>query len=280
VNSLSPVDAATLLKRYHFRPRHRLGQNFLQDATALHRITAEARIERRDSVLEIGCGFGSLTRHLSEVAETVIAVELDERLASIARSFLAGCPNVRIVCGDALALTPAELGLPAGYIVAANIPYYVTSPILRHLLESLPTPRRIVLTVQSEVAVRICAKPPDMSLLALSVQVYGSAEVVTRIPAAAFYPIPAVDSAVVRMEIYPSPRISPVLLPVFFRLARAGFGHKRKTLRNTIASGLKVAPATARQLLTNAGIDPQRRAETLSLDEWSILTEKEAVRPA
>jgi 16S rRNA (adenine1518-N6/adenine1519-N6)-dimethyltransferase len=225
-------------------------------------------------VLEIGCGFGSLTRHLARVAATVVAVEVDNRLAELAGEVLRAFGNVRLVCGDILALSPDELGLAPDYIAAANIPYYVTSPIIRHLLESIPKPRRVVLTVQKEVAERACAVPPQMSLLALSVQVYGKAEIVARIPAQAFFPVPKVDSAVVRIEAYGTPLIAPTLLPVFFRMAKAGFLHRRKTLRNSIASALKLAPPQAADLLVAAEIDPQRRAQTLSLAEWGALSQQ------
>jgi 16S rRNA (adenine1518-N6/adenine1519-N6)-dimethyltransferase len=242
----------------------------------LERIAAEAKIGRHDWVLEIGCGFGSLTRYLSLRANHVVAVELDERLAAIARDVLAPCTNVMLVCGDILALDPRDLGLPPHYIVAANIPYYVTSPILRHLLESQPKPRRMVLTVQKEVGERMCAAPPNMSLLALSVQVYGNAEVIMGIPAEAFVPAPNVDSAVVRIETHGKPVIPQELLPRFFFLARAGFGHRRKTLRNSLAAGLRISPPAAETLLIQAHIDPRRRAETLSLPEWALLAMQEA----
>ena len=271
------MDAAKLLRSHGIRPRHRLGQNFLEDAAALAEIATAARIRPDDTVLEIGCGFGSLTRHLARSAATVIAVELDAKLAALAAEALSSLGNVRLIGGDILALSPAELGLPPAYIAAANIPYYVTSPIIRHLLESEPRPRRIVLTVQQEVAERVCAHPPHMSLLSLSVQVYGKAEIVTRISARAFFPAPKVDSAVVRIEAYESPLIPAGLLPVFFKLAKASFLHRRKTLRNSLAAGLDLGAAEAAGMLTAADIDPQRRAQTLDLAEWEVLT-REAER--
>jgi 16S rRNA (adenine1518-N6/adenine1519-N6)-dimethyltransferase len=274
------IDAARLLRSHGVRPRHRLGQNFLQDQAAMAQIAAAARIRPDDTVLEIGCGFGSLTRHLARSAAAVVAVEVDAKLAALAAEFLSSLGNVRLICGDILALSPAEIGLTPSYIAAANIPYYVTSPIIRHLLESDPKPRRIVLTVQQEVAERVCALPPHMGVLSLSVQVYGGAEIVAKIPAQAFFPVPKVDSAVVRIEAYETPLISPVLLPVFFRLARAGFMQRRKTLRNSLAAGLHLSPSEAASLLTGADIDPQRRAETLGLAEWEGLSREAARRLA
>jgi 16S rRNA (adenine1518-N6/adenine1519-N6)-dimethyltransferase len=187
------------------------------------------------------------------------------------KAVLAPYANVRLIHGDILKLSPQELVADKDYIVAANIPYNITSVLIRHLLESDPKPRRIVLTIQKEVAQRICAGPDDMSLLALSVQVYGRPRITARIPAGAFFPSPKVDSAVLCIDSYPSPLIKPDLLEIFFKLIKAGFRQKRKTLRNSISSGLHISPIEATDLLTHANIDPQRRAETLSIKEWENL---------
>jgi 16S rRNA (adenine1518-N6/adenine1519-N6)-dimethyltransferase len=181
--------------------------------------------------------------------------------------------NVRLIAGDILKLSPKDLITEKNYLVVANIPYYITSAVIRHLLEGDSKPRRIVLTVQREVAQRICASPGDMSLLALSVQVYGKPRIAARIPAGAFFPAPKVDSAVLSVDIYPSPLIKPELLDTFFQLIKAGFGQKRKTVRNSLSSGLRISPAETVDLLTHANINPQRRAETLSIDEWERLSE-------
>jgi 16S rRNA (adenine1518-N6/adenine1519-N6)-dimethyltransferase len=160
---------------------------------------------------------------------------------------------------------------PNGYVAAANIPYYITSVLIRHLLEARLKPRRLALTVQREVAKRICARPGDLSLLALSVQVYGRAETVARIPAGAFYPAPKVDSAVVTVELYPQPLIPSEQLDRFFELARAGFSQRRKTLRNSLSARLAIPPEQAARMLEAAGINPTRRAETVSIEEWGRL---------
>jgi len=263
--------AASILKQYGLHADKRLGQNFLEDSLALENITTAAGIENSDSVLEIGPGLGSLTRHLAAAAHEVVAVELDEKLIPVLRGGLKPYANVRLIHGDILDFSPKDFNLPPEYIVAANIPYNITSAIIRHLLESDPKPRRIVLTIQKEVAERICSTPPDMSLLALSVQVYGRPFIAAQIPASAFFPAPKVDSAVVRIEIRPEPSIPVPLLPTFFKLIKAGFSQKRKTLRNSLSAGLHIEPAEAEALLKRGGIDPQRRAETLSIDEWSVL---------
>lgn len=263
-----------LLKQHGLRPSKSLGQNFLSDDNILARIVEAAGIGPKDTVLEVGPGLGSLTRHLAEAAEAVVAVELDKKLITPLETVLAPYDNVRIVQGDILDLFPADLGLPDGYVMAANIPYYITSALLRHLLEAETHPAQLTLTVQKEVAQRMCAEPPDLSLLALSVQVYGQPEVVFGIPAGAFYPPPKVDSAVVRVALYDQPRIPATQLDDFFRLSKAGFGQKRKTLRNALSSGLGQAKDEVDALLEKANIDGQRRAETLSLEEWGRLVEE------
>jgi len=273
ISEIPPLNAAALLKRYGLRADKSLGQNFLQDHFALEKIVTAAQIQLSDVVLEIGPGLGSLTRYLAVSAREVVAVELDEELIPPLQAVLAPHQNVRVIQGDILELSPKELVNENKYLVVANIPYYITSAVIRHLLESDFKPRRIVLTIQKEVAERICAKAGDMSLLALSVQVYGKPHIAARIPAGAFFPAPKVDSAVLVIEIYLSPQIKPELLEQFFKLTKAGFSQKRKTLRNSLSSGLHIGPIASEELLAKANIDPKRRAETLSIEEWERLCE-------
>jgi 16S rRNA (adenine1518-N6/adenine1519-N6)-dimethyltransferase len=277
---LPPLNVPALLRQYALRPDRGLGQNFLVDESALHKIIAVAEVTGDEDVLEIGPGLGSLTRHLALAARSVVAVELDARLLPPLKEVLSGFANVSLVQGDILSLNPARLvNRPdtlderPEYLVVANIPYYITSAVLRHLLEAERRPRRLVLTVQEEVAARICSLPGDMSLLSLSVQVYGKPSVKARIPAGAFYPAPKVDSAVIRIDLFPGPCIPSPSLNTFFRLAKAGFSQKRKTLRNSLAGGMGWSTAETAGILQRAGILPQRRAESLSLDEWRQLVE-------
>ncbi len=270
---LAPLDVRGLLKSYGLRPKKSLGQNFLVDPTALDRIVAAGEIQPRDTVLEVGAGLGTLTRALAHGGADVVAVEMDERLLPPLREVLEPWKNVRLVPGDILALEPADLVGVNRYLVVANIPYYITSALIRHLLESAVPPRRLVLTVQREVAQRLCAQPGHLSMLALSVQVYGSPAIRGRIPAGAFFPVPKVDSAVVRVDRYDQPRIPADRLERFFELARAGFGQKRKTLQNALSGGLGWPKERTGALLDQAGLDPRRRAQTLSLEEWGRLTE-------
>ncbi len=275
------MEVKALLRQFGLHPKKSLGQNFLVDEYALSSIVRSAAITSADVVLEIGPGLGSLTRHLSDVARRVIAIEIDRTLIPPLRSMLAARSNVTLVAGDILQLDPAQLladylttGLPdhlATYKVVANIPYYITSAVIRHLLEADIKPQSIVLTVQLEVAQRIIAEPDDMNLLAVSVQFYGVPRIMQRIPAGAFYPVPAVDSAVVRIDLPDQPRVIVNDADLFFKVAKAGFGQKRKQLHNALKTGLSRPAEEIDRALKAAQIDPKRRAETLTLEEWAKL---------
>ncbi len=271
--AVPPLAVAQLLRQFGLRPKKSLGQNFLQDPHLLEAIVQAAEIQPTDWVLEIGPGLGSLTRHLANAAQHVIAVEIDETFFPVLEQVLAPWENVQLIRGDILRLSPANLIPVENYLVVANIPYFITSALIRHLLEASRKPRRMVLTVQKEVAERICAQPGTMNLLALSVQVYGQPSMVLRIPAGAFYPPPKVDSAVVRIDLYEKPLLPQEKLERFFQVIRAGFSQKRKTLRNALAHGLGISTLEVESLLLRAGIAPDRRAETLSLEEWARLVE-------
>lgn len=271
MTSIPPLDVRSVLKRYGLRADRSLGQNFLEDSTALESIVEAAELKPSDTVVEVGPGLGSLTRYLAASTQSVVAVELDRRLIPPLEAVLSPFSNVRIVHGNILDLTPGDLIESQQYVVVANIPYYITSAVIRHLLENAVKPRRIVLTIQREVAERICAEPGDMSLLALSVQVYGIPRIVAKIPAQSFFPSPSVDSAVLVVDTFNEPQIKPDNLDTFFKLIKAGFSQKRKTLRNSLSKGLHIPSTEALDWLTRAGIDPMRRAETLSIEEWELL---------
>jgi 16S rRNA (adenine1518-N6/adenine1519-N6)-dimethyltransferase len=269
---IPPLNSIELLKQYDLRADKRLGQNFLQDSHQLKKIVQAAEIHPTDTVLEIGPGLGSLTRYLAAAAQNVIAVELDDRLFPPLEAVIAPYKNIQLIHGDILDIEPNEIIGQDDYLVVANIPYYITSAVIRHLLESKPKPRRMVLTIQKEVAERICAGPGNMSLLALSVQVYGQPRIAARIPAGAFFPAPKVDSSVLVVDIFPTPVVPIALLDTFFLLIKAGFSQKRKKLRNSLSAGMRQSPVETEKLLHAANIDPQRRAETLSLEEWGKLS--------
>lgn len=273
------VNVRRLLDQYGLRPKKSLGQNFLVDESALAKIVTAGEVSRGDVILEVGAGPGGLTRQLAQAARLVIAVEIDQNMLAPLGEVVAPFPNVVPIHGDILQLDPAALVRQyapdtAGYAVIANIPYYISSAIIRHLLECALPPRRIALTVQREVAERMCAAPPRMNLLAVSVQVYGSPRIAARIPAGAFHPPPKVDSAVVRINVHDEPRVTAGARDIFFQLAKAGFGQKRKTLHNALAGGLGLPKELVGGRLEASGIAPLRRAETLTIEEWGRLAER------
>jgi len=266
------LNAQALLREYGLQPKKSLGQNFLVDPNGLDKVMLAAGVGPKDTVLEIGAGLGSLTVLLAQAARRVVALEIDRGLFPPLTKVTSAYKNVRIVEGDVLKLPLEELVPGEGYLVVANIPYYISSAIIRRLLEAETRPTRMVLTVQQEVAERICAKDGKQSLLALSVQVFGAPKIEARIPSGCFFPAPDVDSAVLSIALYPQPLIALDALDDFFRLAHAGFSQKRKTLRNALSAGLGLPASETEKLLATAEIDPQRRAETLSITEWGQLT--------
>ena len=277
----SPLD---LVRRHNLNLKKSLGQNLLVDSTHLARIADAADLETTDTVLEIGPGLGALTHHLAERAGRVVAVELDQRLMPILRTEFADRPHVSFIHGDILELSPAELiqmprpdepataSAAEPYKVVGNLPYYITSAVLRHVLESLPPPMLAVLLVQQEVAQRMVAQSGAMSLLAVSVQFYARPRALHKVPAGAFLPRPNVDSRVVRLDVRAQPVVPDVEPARFFQVVRAGFSQRRKQLRNSLSAGLSCTKGQADHWLTSSGIEPRRRAETLSLQEWGMLT--------
>jgi 16S rRNA (adenine1518-N6/adenine1519-N6)-dimethyltransferase len=269
---MNPLDVRAVLRQHNLLPKQPLGQNFLVDESALARVVAAAGLAPEDTVLEIGAGLGNLTRHLAEQAGRVVAVELDGDLFPALQENVRDYAHVELVRGDILRLDLAgRLGLPDGYKVAANIPYYITSAVVRHLLESRARPSRIVLTVQREVAERMVAQPDDMNLLAVSVQFYSVPSLVARVPAGAFFPRPDVDSQIVRLEVRPQPAVTVPDVDRFFQVVKAGFSQKRKQLRNALSGGLRLEPPQVDAMLAGTGVTPQRRAETLMLEEWAAV---------
>ena len=269
--NLDPLKLPSLLRDHGIAPKKGLGQNFLVDEVFLQKIVEAGGIDTDTDVLEIGAGAGSLTRHLASAAGMVTAVEIDQALLPLLKKVLAPFNNVRVIAGDIFDQDISALMARPGYVVAANIPYYITSALIRFLLESPLKPSRMVLTIQHEVAQRVCAPAGDLSLLALSVQLYGVPRIAFRIPAGAFYPAPTVDSAVLVVDLFPQPAIPQEQIEDFFRLAKAAFGQKRKILHNTLAALPELDKESAAALLHQAAIDPQRRAQTLTLAEWEKL---------
>ncbi len=267
-----------LLRRFGLRVRKGLGQHFLIDEEVLGLIISAAELTPDDVVIEVGPGLGVLTKELARQAGWVVAIELDNKLATILKQTLSSFKNLTIVNEDVLKVDPAVLLTELktefsseNYKVVANLPYYITSPVLRHFLEAQVKPQNMMVMVQKEVAEEIVAKPGRMSLLSVSVQLYGEPAIVSYVPAQCFYPAPEVDSAILRVAPYPQPMVGIADRESFFALVRAGFSAARKQIANSLAQGLLISKAEALFLLERAEIAPKRRAETLALEEWACL---------
>lgn len=277
---LTPSRITTALRSIDLRPTRGMGQNFLTDPEALARIVEAAELDASDTVLEVGPGLGVLTWELIRRAGRVVAVELDKRLAARLRDEFADERRLTIVQTDILRIQPEQaLGFADSdtprpfYKVVANLPYAITSPVLRHLLEAAVKPVLLVVLVQWEVAARISARPGDLSVLAHSVQVYAEPEIIARVPAASFIPAPAVDSAILRLRVSPRPLVASGEIDGLMRVIKAGFLQARKKLSNALPSGLAAmgAPVPKEQAiaaLEAAGVSPDQRAETVTLEQW------------
>jgi len=249
-------------------PKKSLGQHWLKDPSALESIAAAAWLSPADTVLEIGPGPGDLTKLLLQRAGQVVAIEIDKPLAARLRQSL-NVPQLQIIAGDILEFDLAQL--PAGYKVVANIPYYLTSNLIRLLSEASNPPALAVLLVQQEVAERVAAKPGEMSLLSVSAQLYFSAQLGPKVPAELFEPPPKVDSRVLILTRRPAPLFDRLDEKLFFRIVKAGFAGRRKKLRSSLAAGLIISKPQADQLLESAKIDGDLRAQNLSLADWHKL---------
>jgi len=255
------------LKHTHMtKPKKHLGQNFLQDESILAQIIDAAELTPEDQILEIGPGKGVLTDALLQKTKQVTAVEIDEDLLPSLRSQFSHHKNFNLVHEDALKFQPPE----APYKIVANIPYYITSPLLNHYLQNPNPPSLLVLMIQKEVAHKILAPKGKHSVLSLQVHIFGNPELICEVPASAFTPQPKVDSAVLRIRVHPKPKI-PGDIKKLFWLIHMSFAQKRKKLTNNLAPALQKSPAEIRELLTSLNIDPDIRAEALTLDEWQKL---------
>jgi 16S rRNA (adenine1518-N6/adenine1519-N6)-dimethyltransferase len=257
-----------LLYAHHMRPNKSFGQNFLVDRDILQRIVETAELEPGDQVLELGAGTGVLTRELARQARRVVAVELEQDMLTLLAKTTRDYINIEIIERNLLYVDPQDVFGRERYKLVANLPYYITAPTFRHFLESANPPRLLVVMVQYEVAQRIVAEPGDLSLLGVSVQFYGQPRIVARVPARAFYPAPKVDSAILRVDIHEQAPLTPRERDTFFRVVQAGFSERRKQLHNSLAHGLHRKDEEIRGWLATAGIEANRRAETLSIEEW------------
>ncbi len=271
IERFSP-DAKSLLHRLGTRAKKGLGQHFLIDRGVVEKIVSAAELVPSDTVIEVGPGLGILTGELVKRAGNVTAIEVDPKLASALQKRLFKSAGLTVINADVLQVDPLELiDRKRRYKVVANLPYYIAAPILRHFLEVSLKPSLMVFMVQKEVGQSIAAAPGDMSILSISVQLYGKPTIVDYVPAQSFYPQPKVDSAIVRIDVYSKTAVDVKDTADFFEIVKAGFSAPRKQIRNSLALGLRLTSAETGELLQKASIKSQRRPETLSLEEWANL---------
>jgi len=267
MNLLSVSNVKNLLERYRVRPFKGFGQNFLVSREILNKIIAAADIDPKDIVLEIGPGIGTLTQELAKKSKKVVAVEKDGKMVEILKETLQEFKNTRVTRGDILKTGNLNL---KNYKVVANLPYNITSPVIRKFLESKNPPRGMTLMIQKEVAKRICAKPPDMNLLAISVQFYSEPKILFYVSKNNFWPRPKVDGMVIKLKIK-SLKLK-VNKDLFFKIVKAGFSHPRKQLANNLSRELKLNKEEVKKWLSKNKIDPKTRVETTTIEDWIRLT--------
>ncbi|SDF22288.1 16S rRNA (adenine(1518)-N(6)/adenine(1519)-N(6))-dimethyltransferase RsmA [Sporomusa acidovorans] len=268
-----------ILKTFGLHMSKKLGQNFLIDSTVVDGIVAAAKVSEGDPVLEIGPGIGTLTQGLAEAGAEVTAVELDRRLLAVLSKTLAGYEHVRIIHGDILKIDISREINKEKYKVIANLPYYITTPIIMKFLEERFPVELLVTMVQKEVAERMVAKPggKDYGALSVAVQYYTEPEIMFIVPPQAFIPPPAVESAVIRCTVRSKPPVEVVSEKLFFRVVKAAFAQRRKTLTNALKGG-GLNKETVDGMLSEAGIDGGRRGEQLSLTEFAAVANAWAKR--
>jgi 16S rRNA (adenine1518-N6/adenine1519-N6)-dimethyltransferase len=259
------------LKYYRIYPIKRLGQNFLIDKNVLRKIIEAAELSKRDVVLEVGPGIGNLTIELAKKVKKVVTVEKDERMVKILKERLKEerIKNVEIVNEDILKFLPS-FKPRRSYKVVANIPYYLTSRLIRNLLEAKRRPRLIVLMIQKEVAQRICAKPPKMNLLAVSVQFYAKPQIISFVSKNCFWPRPKVDSAIIKISNIKEQGTTNNE-ELFFKIVKAGFSQPRKQIINNLSKNLRIKKEKIRDWLLKNKISPKERAEALTIENWKVL---------
>lgn len=266
-----------LLKKFNVFPSKRLGQNFLINEGVFKKIIKTANLSKNDLILEIGPGVGNLTLELAKITKKVIAIEKDKKMCEILKDVLESwnMKNVKIIEKDILKLDQKPYILKP-YKIVANLPYYITSPVIRKFLELKKPPELMVLMVQKEVAKRICALPPKMSLLAVSVQFYAKPEIISFVSKNSFWPQPKVDSAIIKIVPHrPAPhqiRSGEKFRDCFFKIVKAGFSHPRKQLINNLSKELKLDKEKIKNWLLENGVKPSQRAESLSVENWQKLT--------
>jgi len=281
----NPDTIQNILKKYNFAPNRFLGQNFLIDEKVLKKIIETADIKKGDNVIEIGPGLGVLTQALLAKGANVVAIEKDKDLIPVLEENLQEFLNSGGDCGqikkiineDFLTFNYEKLISDFGgkpYKVVSNIPYYITSPVLRKILSPETKPQEIIFLVQREVAERICAKPGDMSVISVFVQFYGTPSVAEIVKPESFWPAPKVESAILKIVLDRKPALEDDELKSFWRLVKIGFSSRRKTLANNLAAGFHAKPTEVRESLEALGFGDKARAQELSVEDWLKLAKK------
>ena len=259
------------LRSYNIWPKKGLGQNFLVDENAMNQIISAADLKKGDNIIEVGPGTGLLTEHLFAKAKKVVSVEYDPDMVKILKRRFGSVGNLQVVHSDALKYRIADACFKdMGYKVVANIPYYITSPLIKHFLQSEQRPRLMVILVQKEVAEKICGIT-GKSLITIETQLFGKPEIVSIVPSGSFYPAPKVDSAVLKIEAYDKPLIPDKDMADFLRIVKFGFSQKRKKLNNTLGAGLHIKSAEMAEILRKMDINPDLRPEDLEIADWAKL---------
>ncbi len=267
---MTKTEIKNLLEKYGIKPNQRLGQNFLIDQNILNKIIEIAEVSKKDTVLEIGAGLGNLTQKLSQSAKKVIAVEKDKHLIEPLKKVLKDYKNIEIIQGDILKIPKSKLQNPKNYKAVANLPYYITSPLIRMFLEAENQPREMTLLIQKEVAQRITAKPPRMNILAVSVQFYANPKIISYVSKNCFWPKPKIDSAIIKITNIKKPE--KIDVEKFFQIVKAGFSSPRKQLINNLSAKLKIGKEEIKKALTQCELSAQVRAQSLNLDDWKNLS--------
>ena len=266
------------LKLGGVQPLKRLGQNFLTDKTALKKVITAAELKPTDIILEIGPGTGILTQELAKRVKRVIAIEKDKRMVDILREEMKDFRNVEFINDDVLKIINyklfknLKLEIRNSYKIVGNLPFYLTAPVIRKFLEGKNPPKEMILIIQKEVAQRICAKPPDMNLLAVAVQFYAKPKIISYISKKSFWPQPKVDAAIIKIPRFPKSQIydwiSETNKSLFFKIVKAGFSQPRKQLINNLSKKLKINKDKVKNWLLENGVPPTQRAETLTVEDW------------
>lgn len=260
-----------ICQTYNITPSKVRGQNFLIDQNIVNKIIKAAKLNKTDSVLEIGPGLGVLTKFLVLEAGQVVAIEADSRLYDFLSANFINTSNLNLIKDDALAVDLSKLDLqPYGYKIVSNLPYSITAKFLWLYLEQELKPQEMIIMIQKEVAERLLAKPGQMSLLSLSVQFYGQPEILFKVDKNCFWPTPKVDSAVVKIKV--NQKLPKVNVKKLFQLARIGFAAKRKQLQNNLSVGLRLENQQVKEVLIRLGLDERIRAQDLSVEDWKALS--------